>query len=101
MSHVPAAAVEGLLLQERHVANMVRELTLRCDDDEMAVLLDAERFAQTTVWMTIKKARQLLYPGVRLRIVVEKEKEEEKEEEDSSIKFYARSIQPILLFLSP
>lgn len=94
MSKVPAPAVEGLLVRERHVANMVRELTLRGDDDEMAVLLDAERFAQTAVWMTIKKARQLLYPGVRLRIVVEKEKKEDEEKEkDSSIKFYARSIQ--------
>lgn len=80
--------IVGRVLSERHFANMQREILLLADHDsdvapegsssstsgagsgnkEYRIRLNAEEYDGVAMWMTIKKARQLICEGVRIEV---------------------------------
>jgi len=61
--------LEGLVISERHVDNGKREICIQSARKEsFTVLLDASAYPETSKWFSVKKARNLIYKGVGVRV---------------------------------
>lgn len=72
----------GRIVHERSNGNMRRVMSLACAGQSVVLHLDAERFPGTLAWMSIKGARKLICPGVRVSVTARLRKEKDEATKD-------------------
>jgi hypothetical protein len=82
----------GRILEESADGNSRQRMTLACGNETVSLVLDAEQYIETSVWMTIKHAHKLLCKGVTIKATARLNASDSCKNGTECFKFHAESI---------